>query len=178
MNFVVESRLRPAERALSAATPAVRGVALAALQGARQEVGQALDFALQNVGLSFRSAPIWLALLAFLKAAPEATTHDSVANRDALRAGYHRALAAPHAALEALWAEYGEFERRHSQPALVTALQVCRGGGSLIFRGCCQRLRALPPPPPPLPPPRRRSTRSRTARRGACIGSERRCGAG
>lgn len=124
----MESRLRPAERALTAAAPALRGAALAALQSARQEVGQALDFALQNVGLSFRSAPIWQALLAFLKAAPEATTHDSASNRDALRAGYHRALAAPHAALEALWAEYTEFERRHSQPALVAALQV-RGGG-------------------------------------------------
>lgn len=159
-SFVVSVKLRPAERAYAAVSSAAqsRAPALAALLSARQEALQALEFALQNVGHAFQAEPLWQALLVFLKSAPEATTHEVAVNRDALRKGYHRALAVPHKSIESTWTEYAEFEKAAAQPALAAVLIAAQQGPyatakavlrerTALWRGIDTSLLAVPPPP-------------------------------
>lgn len=77
---------------------------------ARKAYENAFERALENVGYSVESGPIWKEYIDFLKDLPDAGM-DPAKKREVLRNAYQRALAAPNEQLEELWKAYELFER-------------------------------------------------------------------
>lgn len=124
VNFVIKTKVAPAAAALAsasapgAAAPENAPAAREALAVGRRLALAATEAALSSVGAAFHAAPLWNAYIDLIKSLPEDTAYEASTKRDMLRKAYQRAIAVPHQAVEPLWAEYCEWERGHSQPAL------------------------------------------------------------
>lgn len=77
---------------------------------ARKLYEGAFERALENVGYSTESGPLWKEYIEFLRDLPDATT-DPTKKRESIRSAYQRALAVPNEHLDDLWRGYDQFER-------------------------------------------------------------------
>lgn len=77
---------------------------------ARRAYESAFDRALDNVGYSIESGPIWKDYIDFLRDYPEAQM-DPTKKMAAVRRAYQRALSVPMEQLDALWKDYEAYEK-------------------------------------------------------------------
>lgn len=83
---------------------------------ARRAYESAFDRALDNVGYSIESGPIWKDYIDFLRDYPEAQM-DPAKKMAAIRKAYQRALCVPMDNLDTLWRDYEGYERMLSEHA-------------------------------------------------------------
>jgi len=103
---------------------------------ARKAYENAFERALENVGYSVESGPIWKDYIDFLKDLPDAGM-DPAKKREALRSAYQRALAVPNEQLEELWKTYEVFERyagEHSAKEILPEVEKKLLSAKAIFR--------------------------------------------
>jgi cleavage stimulation factor subunit 3 len=170
VELVVHTKYAPAKAAAAALAapdrppPAATGeesaAASAALAAARTAVLGAFDFALGRIGSAHHAGPLWGAYLKFLaEELPTDTPYLLSQAREVRRKAYRRSVAVAHARTDALWAEYGAFEREFSQSklaeSLIAQLQLDHGTASAVYRervSLWARIdTAFLPAPAPLP---------------------------